>query len=84
MIRGLFKGLFLLVLLLIVGAASGLGALYLFRGGEGVFLPQVEGRDVVEALELLGERNIPLQVTGRAFSDKVPQNHVMRQSPSGG
>lgn len=72
------------VLLFAVGSLSGLGGLYIFRGGEGVFLPHMVGQDVVRALEQLSERGVPLEVSGWAFSDKVPQNHILSQLPAGG
>ncbi len=84
MLRGILKGLLWTALLVSLGGAGGVAGLYLFRGGEGVFLPQVAGLDVVRALELLGEKGIPMQVAGRVFSDAVPMNHVARQNPPGG
>lgn len=84
MIRTLIKSVFLAGVLVLAGAASGMLGIYLFRGGEGVYLPNVVGLDVVRALELLGERGIPLQVTERVYSDEIPQNHVVAESPNGG
>lgn len=84
MIRIAFRTFFIGVVLFAVGGVSGLGALYIFRGGEGVFLPHMVGQDVVRALELLSERGVPLEVSGWAFSDDVPLNHILSQSPPGG
>ncbi|MBI3128379.1 MAG: PASTA domain-containing protein [Candidatus Tectomicrobia bacterium] len=82
--RGVLRGLFAAVLLFLAGAGGGIAGLYLFQEGESVFLPNVAGMDVVRALEILGERGIPLQVAERVFSDAVPQNHVVGTNPSGG
>ncbi|HBK78458.1 MAG TPA: hypothetical protein DDZ83_02035 [Nitrospinae bacterium] len=84
MIRALFRGLVWAVFFLVLGGAAGLGAIYVWRGGEGVYLPQLAGQDIVRGLEMLSERGIPLRVSGWAFSDKVPQNHILGQSPPGG
>ncbi len=84
MLKGILKGVFWIALLVALGGAGGAAGLYLFRGGEGVFLPRVAGLDVIRALELLGEKGIPMQVTGRVFSDAVSMNHVVRQNPPGG
>ncbi|MDA1001080.1 MAG: PASTA domain-containing protein [bacterium] len=84
MIRALFKGILFIAFLVLLGGASGVTALYLFRGTQGVFLPQVKGLDAVRALELLGERGIPLQVLRWEFSDDVPPNYVVDQLPAGG
>lgn len=84
MIRALFKGIVFLAFLVVLGGVSGVTALYMFRGTEGVFLPQVKGLDAVRALKLLGERGIPLQVTKWEFNDDIPPNHVVAQIPSGG
>ena len=84
MLRGILQGIFWFVFLVALGGAGGAAGLYVFRGGEGVFLPQVTGLDVIRALELLGEKGIPMQVTGRVFSDAVSMNHVVRQNPPGG
>ncbi len=72
------------MLLVALGGVGGAVGLYVFRGGEGIFLPQVAGLDVVRALELLGEKGIPMQVSDRVFSDAVSMNHVVRQNPPGG
>ena len=84
MLKGILQGIFWIVLLVALGGAGGAAGLYVFRGGEGVFLPRVAGLDVIRALELLGEKGIPMQVTGRVFSDAVSMNHVVRQNPPGG
>ena len=84
MLKGVLKGIFWTALLVALGGAGGAVGLYVFRGGEGVFLPQVAGLDVVRALESLGEKGIPAQVTGRVFSGAVSMNHVVRQNPPGG
>ncbi len=84
MLKGILKGIFWVALLVGLGGVGGAVGLYVFRGGEGVFLPQVAGLDVVRALELLGEKGIPMQVSGRVFSDAVSMNHVVRQNPPGG
>ena len=84
MLRGILKGVFWVTLLLALGGVGGAAGLYVFRGGEGIFLPQVAGLDVVRALELLGEKRIPMQVSDRVFSDAVSMNHVVRQNPPGG
>ena len=84
MLKGILKGIFWVALLVGLGGVGGAAGLYVFRGGEGVFLPQVTGFDVVRALELLGEKGIPMQVSRRVFSDAVAMNHVVRQNPPGG
>ncbi len=84
MLRGILKGVFWFVLLVALGGVGGAVGLYVFRGGEGIFLPQVAGLDVVRALELLGEKGIPMQVSDHVFSDAVSMNHVVRQNPPGG
>lgn len=83
MIRGFLRTIVWSVLLVAIGGVSGLGAIYISRGGEGVFLPQVVGQDIVRALELLSEREIPLKISGWVFSDEVPQNHIVGQLPAG-
>ena len=84
MIRTIVKVLIVIAAPVFVGVVSGLATLYIYHGGQGVFLPQVEGMGVVKALDLLGEREIPLRVAGRVFSDEVSVNHVVSQSPPGG
>ena len=84
MLSGILKALLWAAVLFALGGVGGAAGLYVFRGGEGVFLPQVAGLDVVRALELLGEKGIPMRVAERVFSDAAPMNHVLRQNPSGG
>ena len=84
MLRGILKGLLLFVLLVTLAGVGSAAALYFFRSGGGVFLPQVVGLDVLRALELLGEKGIPMRVAERVFSDAVAMNHVVRQHPPGG
>lgn len=82
--RALMRGAFAAFILFFAGAGGGIAGLYLFQEGESVFLPNVAGMDVVRALEILGERGIPLQVAERVFSDEVPVSHVVSTSPPGG
>jgi len=84
MIRVLFRGLAWTAFFLVLGGTAALGAIYLWRGGEGVYLPQLAGQDIIRGLEILSERGIPLRVSEWAFTDEVPQNHILGQSPSGG
>ncbi|MEE9255591.1 MAG: PASTA domain-containing protein [bacterium] len=84
MIRALVRGLLFTAFLIALGGVAGLGGIYLSGGGGVVFLPQVVGKDIVGGLEMLGERGIPLQVSGWAFSDEVPENHIFSQVPAGG
>ena len=84
MVRALVRGLLFTVCLIALGGVAGLGGIYLSGGGGVVFLPQVVGKDLVGGLEMLGERGIPLEVSGWAFSDEVPENHIVSQAPPGG
>ncbi len=81
---GILKSFLWAVVLITLGGFGGAAGLYVFRGGDGIFLPQVEGLGAVRALELLGEKGIPMRVAERVFSDAVSMNYVVRQNPPGG
>ncbi|MFQ5895486.1 MAG: PASTA domain-containing protein [Nitrospinota bacterium] len=84
MLRRLLRVLLLGVALVAVAVASGVLTLYLVTGGGEVVVPDLRGRDVVSALEALGQRELNVQIGEQRYSADVPKNHVIAQSPEPG
>ncbi|MBO3143022.1 Stk1 family PASTA domain-containing Ser/Thr kinase [Dermatophilus congolensis] len=54
------------------------------RGREPISVDDFTGRSLSDATAELERRGLRVRVTGKEFSDRVPPNAVLRQSPSGG
>lgn len=49
-----------------------------------VIVPDIKGKSVMTALQLLSENNLAAKIEGFEFDDSVPISTVLRQSPSAG
>jgi len=68
----------------LIGASAYLTLTLLIKGEDTVVVPDLAGRDVVYALEVISDLGFHIKVVGSDFSDRVPKNHVLSQDkPSG-
>ncbi len=74
--------------ILIFMAAAGIGTYtiihLLIRSDHRVVVPDLTGRDVVYALEVLSDLGLNTKVKGLQFDPEVPKHHIIRQSPDPG
>lgn len=49
-----------------------------------VIVPEIKGKSVMTALQLLSENNLSAKIEGFEFDDSVPISTVLRQNPSAG
>lgn len=68
----------------LVGTSAYLTLMLLVNGEDTVVVPDLAGRDVVYALEVLSDLGLHIKVIGSDFSERVPKNHVLSQDkPTG-
>jgi len=77
---GGFLGLFV-----IVAALAGYFTVKtIVRSNDVVIVPDLEGKDVVHALELLTDLGLNTKVSGYEYRNDIPKNHVAYQDPKAG
>lgn len=69
---------------LIVGTSAYLTLSLLVKSEDTVVVPNLEGKNVVYALELLTDLGLNTKVKGSEYSPDVPKNHVIFQEPEPG
>jgi len=69
---------------LVAGASAYLTLTYIIKSEETVIVPDLVGKDVVSALELLTDLQLNTKVNGSEYSDQFPKNHVTFQEPEAG
>lgn len=70
--------------LLVAGASAFLTLTYIIKSEDTVIVPNLVGKDVVSALELLTDLQLNTKVNGSEYSDQFPKNHVTFQEPEAG
>jgi beta-lactam-binding protein with PASTA domain len=83
--RSVFRIGMLLGLFVVIAAAAGYLTLKLIvRSEDVVVVPDLEGRDVVYALEILTDLGLNIKVSGFEYRADIPKNHVAYQEPRPG
>ena len=76
------------VLLAVFLGAAGISAYltltYLIKSEDSVIVPDLKGRDVVYALEILTDLGLNIKVKGSEYSSDIAKNHVIVQEPGPG
>jgi serine/threonine-protein kinase len=70
--------------LLVVGASAYLTLTYIIKSEDTVIVPDLVGKDVVSALELLTDLHLNTKVSGSEYSQHFSKNHVTFQEPEAG
>jgi serine/threonine-protein kinase len=70
--------------LLVAGASAYLTLTYIIKSEDTVIVPNLVGKDVVSALELLTDLELNTKVSGSEYSHQFPKNHVTFQEPEAG
>ncbi|MFP4477728.1 MAG: PASTA domain-containing protein [Desulfatibacillaceae bacterium] len=85
MVKGLAKfGVYVLVFVLTMGAAAYFTLNVFMKSTDTVVVPNLQGRDVVYALEVLTRLGLNTKVAGSEYSNEVAKNHVLYQEPEPG
>lgn len=77
----------LVVVLLFVTLAGGSAyftIMFIVKGEKSVVVPDLSGKDVVYALQLLSDLGLNTKVTGAEYHDSVATHHIIFQKPSPG
>jgi beta-lactam-binding protein with PASTA domain len=68
----------------VVGISAYLSLTLIIKSEDTVIVPNLEGKDVVYALELLSELELNTKVKGSEYTIDIPKNHVVFQEPQPG
>jgi serine/threonine-protein kinase len=74
----------LLVLLGVAGISAYLTLRFIIKSEDTVVVPELVGRDVVYALDILTDLGLNIKVSGFEFRSDIPKNHVAYQHPGPG
>ena len=81
----LFKTLMLFAIVAAVAGISGYLTLrFIIKGEDTVVVPDLVGRDVIYALNILTDLGLNTKVKGFEYRGDVPKNHVAHQDPAPG
>jgi len=85
MISRIFKSAVLvLIFIIVVGASAYLTLTLIVKSEDTVVVPDLMGKEVVYALELLSDLGLNTKVEGSEYSAEVPKNSVIFQEPEPG
>lgn len=73
-----------LAFLLAAGASAYLTLTFIIKSEDTVIVPNLVGKDVVSALELLTDLQLNTKVNGSEYNQRFPKNHVTFQEPEAG
>jgi serine/threonine-protein kinase len=68
----------------VAGISAYLSLTLIIKSEDTVIVPNLEGKDVVYALELLTELELNTKVKGSEYTTDIPKNHVVFQEPQPG
>ena len=72
------------IFLVVAGTSAYLTLTFIIKSEDKVIVPNLVGKNVVAALELLSDLELNTKVTGSTYSQHVPKNHVTFQDPEAG
>jgi beta-lactam-binding protein with PASTA domain len=84
MIKVFKTGLFILIFMVTAALSAYFSVHLLIRSEKTVITPDVEGKEVVSALELLSDLKLNTKVKGSQFDAAIPRHHVISQDPEPG
>ena len=70
--------------LVITGISAYLTLTLIIKSEDIVVIPELRGKDVVYALEILTDLGLNIKVAGSEYSSDIPKNHVIFQEPAPG
>ena len=73
-----------LAFIFVAGISAYLSLTLIIKSEDTVIVPNLEGKDVVYALELLTELELNTKVRGSEYTNDVPKNYVIFQEPQPG
>ena len=73
-----------LAFIFVAGISAYLTLTLIIKSEDTVIVPDLEGKDVVYALEILTELELNTKVKGSEYTGDIPKNHVVFQEPTPG
>jgi serine/threonine-protein kinase len=85
MFARIVKIAFMMVFFMFVaGLSTYLTVHLLIQSEEKIVVPDLEGKEIVHALEMLTNLKLNIKVPGSEFSATIPKNHIISQDPPAG
>lgn len=85
MFKRAFKILFLFLLFfLTAGICAYFTVSFIIKSEDTVVVPDLISKDIIYVLEVLSGLNLNTKVVGSKYSDNIPKNHIIWQSPEAG
>ncbi|MGD9209831.1 MAG: PASTA domain-containing protein [Desulfobacteraceae bacterium] len=84
MIRILKIGILIALFISLVGISAFLVLTMMIKSEDTVIIPQLVGKDIVYALEILGDLGLNTKVKGSEYNADIPKNHIIFQDPEPG
>jgi serine/threonine-protein kinase len=82
--RALKIGILFFMFILVVGTSAYLTLTIIVKSEDLVVVPDLEGKDIVYALELLTDLELNTKIEGSEYSPEIPKNNVIFQEPEPG
>ncbi len=79
--KGFLKAIGLVLALIAVGVASSLAVIAILLKQQEVHVPEVAGRDIVTAIEILSQQGLQVKVERREPHPSIPRDTVISQDP---
>lgn len=77
-------GLFIAIFMVAAGIGTYSAVHLLIHGKNNVIVPDLQGKEVVYALEILSDLGLNTKVKGSKYSPEIPKNHIISQAPDPG
>jgi beta-lactam-binding protein with PASTA domain len=77
-------GLFVAIFMTAAGFGTYFAVHLLIHGENSVIVPDLQGKEVVYALEVLTDLGLNTKVKGSRYSPSIPKNHIISQAPEPG
>jgi serine/threonine-protein kinase len=74
----------LITFIFLAGISAFLVLTLMIKSEDAVIIPQVTGKDVIYALEILSDLGLNTKVKGSEYNDNIPKNHIIFQDPEPG
>jgi serine/threonine-protein kinase len=74
----------LITFIFLAGISAFLVLTLMIKSEDAVVIPQVTGKDVIYALEILSDLGLNTKVKGSEYNDNIPKNHIIFQDPEPG
>ncbi len=84
MIRGLKIAALIAAFFIIAGISAYLTLTIIIKSEDAVIIPEISGKDLVYALNVLSDLDLNIKIKGSEYSHDIPKNYIIYQFPEPG